>query len=88
MDRYEHCMIEWIWSPPAGVTSSAFEPGFTVFFAGGQAERHEGGNAELTTLLSRMGQEGWRVTTGLTSSNWILYTLERKLSEPSRSPSR
>jgi hypothetical protein len=79
MDRYEHCMIEWVWSPPANVDPTTFKPVFTVFFAAGQAEMHQGGNAELTTMLCKMGQQGWRITTGQTSTNWILYTLERKL---------
>jgi hypothetical protein len=80
MDRYEHCIIEWYWGAPAGALDPAkFRPSYTIFFAGGQTELHEGGNAELASLFSKMGQEGWRVSTAVTSSNWIHWTLERKL---------
>ena len=79
MDRYEHCMVEWYWSPPAGVEPEKFAPSFSVFFAGGQREAHEGGNAELASFFSQLGHEGWRIATAVTSSNWILWTLERKL---------
>lgn len=79
MDRYEHCMIEFYWTHPSGVDPAAFKPSFTVFYPDGRVESHEGSNAALTKLLNGLGGEGWRVATGMTTSNWILYTLERKL---------
>ena len=78
MDRYEHCIVEWVWSTPTNLDPTGFKPTFTIFFAGGQAESHEGGNRELATMFCRLGQEGWRITTAQTATNWILWTLERK----------
>jgi hypothetical protein len=79
MDRYEHCMVEFYWSHPNGVDPVRFKPGFTVFYPDGRRESQEGNNAELNTLFNQLGAEGWRVGTGVTTSNWILWTLERKL---------
>lgn len=80
MDRYEHCIVEWYWGPPAGMAEPAkFKPSIVVFFAGGMREGQEGGNAELATLFTQMGHEGWRVVSGVTAFNWMHWTLERKL---------
>jgi hypothetical protein len=82
MDRYEHCTIEWYWATPPGADPATFAPTFTLFFAGGQSESHQGGRAELTSFFSKLGHSGWRITTAVNSSNWILWTLERKLACP------
>ena len=79
MVRYEHSMIEWYWSPPPNVDPATFRPSFTVFSGSGRSESHQGGNAELTAYLSKLGQSGWRVTTAVHSANWILWTLEREV---------
>ena len=79
MDRYENCMVEWNWAVPNGLDPATFKPSFTVFLPDGKQEAHQGGNPELTALFNTMGQSGWRVTTAITASNWILWTLERKL---------
>ncbi len=79
MDRYEHCMIEYYWSFAPGVDPAAFRPSFTVFHADGRKEPVEGGNSELTAYLGKLGAQGWRVSSGMTASNWILYTLERRV---------
>ncbi|MBX3207949.1 MAG: hypothetical protein KF764_23080 [Labilithrix sp.] len=79
MDRFEHCMVEFYWTPPAGAAPGSFKPSFSVFHPDGRQEPHEGSNPELAVLFSRLGAEGWRVATAVSSSNWILWTLERKL---------
>jgi hypothetical protein len=79
MERYEHTIVEWYWTVPNGTEAALFKPTFAVFHADGQSEAHEGGNVELAALFNRLGQSGWRVSTAITASNWILYTLERKL---------
>lgn len=79
MERFEHCMVEFYWAVPSGVDPVLFKPAFTVFHSNGQQEAQQGGNPELTALFNKMGQEGWRIATAITASNWILWTLERKL---------
>ena len=79
MDRFEHCMVEFYWTHPNGVDPVLFKPGFIHFRADGTREAQEGGNPELTTLFNKLGAEGWRISTAITTSNWILWTLERKL---------
>lgn len=78
MDRYEQMMVEFYWSHPNGVDPVLFKPGFTVFHADGRRESQEGNNAELTVLFNKLGEDGWRIVTGVTASNWILWTLERR----------
>ena len=78
-ERYEHCMVEWYWSAPIGTDPSGFKPSFTIFFTNNQQESRDGGAPQLTTFLSKLGQEGWHITSSVTSSNWILWTLERKV---------
>ncbi len=77
-ERYEHCMIEWYWSAPAGADAKTFQPSFTLFFANNKKESRLGGSAELTTLLNQLGGDGWSISSSVTSSNWILWTLQRK----------
>jgi hypothetical protein len=78
MDRYEHCMVEFYWAAPIGANPSGFKPGFILFTPGGGRDFQEGGNEAITALFNKLGNEGWRVTTSSTASNWLLWTLERK----------
>jgi hypothetical protein len=80
MERFEHCMVEFYWSHPSGVAPARFKPAFTVFHPDGRTELKEGGNPEITALFNQMGTKGWRVSSAVTASNWILWTLERKIS--------
>lgn len=80
MDRYEHLMVEYYWLPPNGVDPVLFKPSFAVFHPDGHRAVHEGGNPELTVMFNRLGGEGWRITSSITASNWILWTMERKVS--------
>jgi hypothetical protein len=79
MERYEVCTVEWYWmAPPSADPKNPFRPSFTVSFGGGRSESHEGSTGELTTFLGRLGGDGWRITSAVNSSNWILWTLERR----------
>jgi len=79
MDRFEHCMIEFYWTHPAHVDPAVFKPSFAIFHVDGRQESQDGGNREVLAALNRLGGEGWRVASSITTSNWILWTLERKL---------
>lgn len=79
MDRFEHCMLEYYWSQPSYVDAAQFKPSFTIFHADGRQELQVGGNLEITATLNQLGREGWRIASAVTTTNWILWTLERKL---------
>ena len=79
MDRFEHCMLEFYWSQPSYTDSPTWKPSFTIFHADGRHESRVGGNAEITAALNALGKEGWRITSAVTTMNWILWTLERKV---------
>jgi hypothetical protein len=77
--RFDHCLVEYIWMPSGD--NPNFKPGFTVFWGDGRSQDYKGGNAELAAFFSKIGNTGWRITTSVTTSNWILFTLERKIVE-------
>jgi len=77
-ERFDHCLVEYIWSPALD-GATGFQSSFSVFWGNGRTETYKGGNLELASFFSKLGQTGWRITTSVTTSNWILYTLERRL---------
>lgn len=79
--RYDHCLVEYIWTPAAGVDNPNFSPGFTVYWGDGRQQDYKGGNSELSAFFSKIGNTGWRITTSVTTNNWILFTLERRIED-------
>lgn len=78
MDAYEHCMVEWYWSPPSESARVTFRPQFVLFFGDGRRETHDGGSPEIAALFGRMGAEGWRISSATNAANWVVWTLERR----------
>lgn len=79
MERFEHLTIEWYWTAAAGTDPSAFQPHFRIFRPDGNDTVHPGYSREVTQALCALGREGYEVVGCIGVSNWILWTLKRRL---------
>jgi hypothetical protein len=77
-ERWEHCMIEWLWGPPNEAARPSFRPSFTVYFGDGRTETHEGGSPEIAAFFGKMGQKGWAMSSAINAANWVAWTMQRR----------
>lgn len=68
MEKWEYGILEWLWD------SSRIR----LNLPGGRETQSKGSYAEVVTLLTTLGANGWNVAACVTSSNWVLWTLKRQ----------
>ena len=67
MQKMEFATLEWLWD-----TNS-----LRLNLPGNREELSTGSYAEVVTLLSRLGSQGWDVATCTSGGNWLFWTLKR-----------
>ena len=68
MEKWEYGLLEWLWD------SSLLR----LTLPGGRETQSKGSYAEVVTLLTTLGANGWNVDACVASSNWVLWTLKRE----------
>ena len=68
METWEYGILEWLWDLSR----------IRLNLPGGQETLSAGSYAEVVTLLTTLGSDGWSVASCVASSNWVLWTLKRK----------
>ena len=65
METWEYGILEWLWDLSR----------IRLNLPGGQETLSTGSYAEVVTLLTTLGSDGWSVASCVASSNWVLWTL-------------
>ncbi len=69
METWEYCTMEWLWD----VSS------IRLNMADGQESKFGGSYMEVVRTLNSLGANGWEVVGCVATSNWMYWTLKRRL---------
>lgn len=67
MEQWEYGILEWLWDASL----------LRLNLPGERETQSKGSYAEVVTLLTTLGANGWNVVACVASSNWVLWTLKR-----------
>ena len=65
--RYEYAIVEWIWNQNA----------IRVNLPDGHESMTRGTYPQVVEVLTKLGKDGWEVSTNAASGNWLFWTLKR-----------
>lgn len=68
MERWEYGILEWLWDLSR----------IRLNLPGERETQSKGSYAEVVTLLTSLGADGWSVAACVANSNWVLWTLKRE----------
>ena len=69
MEKWEYCTMEWLWDNSS----------IRLNLPDGREVKSRGGYPEVTTTLTTLGASGWEVATCVAVSNWLFWTLKRRV---------
>jgi len=68
-DNFEFCTLEWIWDTQQ----------LRCDLPDGSVDKDSGSYEKVVEMLNKLGKEGWGVASTVSSSNWLFWTLQRKV---------
>ncbi|MFL5728497.1 MAG: hypothetical protein ACJ75J_03325 [Cytophagaceae bacterium] len=65
---FEYSIVEWLWDLSQ----------IAVYMPENQVSKMQGSYSEAVTELSKLGKDGWEVSSCTSQGNWILWTLQKE----------